>query len=123
MEPEARYRDWARSADRPGVKHPDFHGDVITAFEWLPDKDTVRAIDGLAVHKYAAGHKEVAHLRNMTTDDAIQLGTRIGAPHGPVIEGEEATGPAAEAGAAEAATETASAFSGEDGFGDQPWFA
>lgn len=96
-----------------GFNHPGFHGEVIAELERLRPTDTVRVIDGLAVHKDAAGHMEVAHLSNMTRDDAVQLGTKIGALLGLVIEGEDGTEPGA-AGGAEARTETVSAFSHEE---------
>jgi hypothetical protein len=60
MEPEARYGDRKCSADRPVVKHPDFNGEVIAELERLLDNDTVRVIDGLAVHKDAAGWRTSA---------------------------------------------------------------
>jgi hypothetical protein len=36
----------------------------------------VRVIDALAVHKDAEGEIEVAHLSNLTLDEAVELGTR-----------------------------------------------
>jgi hypothetical protein len=95
-----------------GFNHPGFHGEVIAELERLHPTDTVRVIDRLAVHKDAAGHMEVAHLSNMTRDDAGQLGTKIGALLGLVIEGEDGTEPAV--GGAEDRTETVSAFSHEE---------
>jgi uncharacterized membrane protein len=78
-----------------GFNHPEFHGEVIAELERLRNNDTVRVIDGLAVHKDAAGHMEMAHLSNMTRDDAVQAGTKIGAPLGLVIEGGEGMEPGA----------------------------
>jgi hypothetical protein len=37
----------------------------------------VRVIDALAVHKDAEGEIEVAHLSNLTLDEAVELGTRL----------------------------------------------
>jgi uncharacterized membrane protein len=76
-----------------GFNHPNFHGEVIQELERLRDSDTVRVIDALAVHKDAEGEIEVAHLSNLTKDEAVELG----------IEGEEGLEKGAEAGAMAAA--------------------
>jgi hypothetical protein len=47
-------------------------------------------IDALAVHKYADGEIEVAHLSNLTLDEAVELGSKVGALIGLGIEGERA---------------------------------
>jgi uncharacterized membrane protein len=87
-----------------GFEHPEFHGEIIAELERLKESDTVRVIDALAVHKDAEGEIEVAHLSNLTKDEAIELGTKIGALIGLGIEGEEGLQAGAEAGA-EAASE------------------
>jgi hypothetical protein len=46
-------------------------------------------IDSLAVYKDAHGGLEVEHLSNLTEQEAIELGTKIGALTGLGIEGEE----------------------------------
>src|SRR5215470_13823675 len=87
-----------------GFEHPHFHGEVIAELERLRESDTVRVIDSLAVYKDAKGNLEVEHLSNLTQDEAIELGTKIGALIGLGIEGEEG----AEAGAAMGAQQAAS---------------
>jgi uncharacterized membrane protein len=82
-----------------GFEHPDFHGEIIAELERLKESDTVRVIDALAVHKDADGEIEVAHLSNLTTDEAIELGSKVGALIGLGIEGEEGMQAGAEAGA------------------------
>ena len=72
-----------------GFDHPDFHGEIIAELERLHDEDTVRVIDALAVHKDADGEIEVLHLSNLTKDEAIELGSKVGALIGLGIEGEE----------------------------------
>ena len=72
-----------------GFSHPNFHGDVIAELERLHDEQTVRVIDALAVHKDADGEIEIAHLSNLTRDEAIELGSVIGALIGIGIDGEE----------------------------------
>ena len=96
-----------------GFEHPEFHGEIIAELERLKESDTVRVIDALAVHKDADGEIEVAHLSNLTKDEAIELGSKVGALIGLGIEGEEGMYAGAEAGA-EAAEEGVSAFSDEE---------
>ncbi len=86
-----------------GFKHPDFHGEIIAELERLHDEDTVRVIDALAVHKDADGEIEVEHLSNLSKDEAIELGSKIGALVGLGIEGEEGAEQGAALGAAAAA--------------------
>src|SRR5829696_1116453 len=86
-----------------GFNHPNFHGEVIQELERLRDSDTVRVIDALAVHKDAEGEIEVAHLSNLTKDEAVELGSKVGALIGLGIEGEDGLEKGAEAGAMAAA--------------------
>ena len=95
-----------------GFNHPDFHGEIIAELERLRDSDTVRVIDALAVYKDAAGEVEVEHLSNLTTDEAVELGSKVGALIGLGIEGEDGLEKGAEAGAA-AAAEGVEVFSDE----------
>ena len=96
-----------------GFEHPEFHGEIIAELERLKEKDTVRVIDALAVHKDADGEIEVVHLSNLTKDEAIELGSKVGALVGLGIEGEEGMHAGAEAGA-EAAADGISVFSDEE---------
>jgi uncharacterized membrane protein len=95
-----------------GFNHPDFHGEVIAELERLRASDMVRVIDALAVYRNVEGDLEVEHLSNLTEEEAIELGTKIGALVGLGIDGEEGMGAGAEAGAETAAAE------GIDVFGD-----
>jgi uncharacterized membrane protein len=72
-----------------GFNHPNFHGEIIEELEKLRESDTVRVIDSLVVYKDAEGEIEVEHLSNLTTDEAIELGSKVGALIGLGIEGEE----------------------------------
>jgi uncharacterized membrane protein len=100
-----------------GFNHPNFHGEVIAELERLRENDMVRVIDSLAVYKDAAGELEVEHLSNLTEDEAIEVGSKIGALIGLGIAGEEG----AEAGAMEGAEEVA-AEGGLDVFSeDEAW--
>ena len=96
-----------------GFNHPNFHGEIIEELEKLRATDAIRVIDALAVHKDAEGEIEVAHLSNLTLDEAVEMGTKIGALIGLGIEGEEGMEAGAEAGA-EAAAEGFEVFDEED---------
>jgi uncharacterized membrane protein len=94
-----------------GFERPDFHGEIIRELERLRESDAVRVIDSLAVYKDRDGNIEVEHLSNLTQDEAIELGTKVGALIGLGIEGEEGMEAGALAGA-EAAAGGASMLSG-----------
>ncbi|MFF0344333.1 hypothetical protein [Kribbella sp. NPDC004875] len=96
-----------------GFNHPNFHGEIIEELERLRETDAIRVIDALAVHKDAEGEMEVAHLSNLTLDEAVEMGTKIGALIGLGIEGEEGIEKGAEAGA-EAAADGFEVFDDEE---------
>jgi len=96
-----------------GFSHPDFHGEVIGELERLRETDTVRVIDALAVYKDAEGGIEVEHLSNLTADEAVELGSKVGALVGLGIAGEEGFEAGAALGAEQAA-DGISLFSEED---------
>ena len=96
-----------------GFSQPDFHGEIIAELERLRESDTVRVIDSLAVYKDADGELVVEHLSNLSQDEAIELGTKIGALIGLGIEGEAGVEAGALAGA-EAAAGGVEVFNDED---------
>jgi uncharacterized membrane protein len=96
-----------------GFSHPEFHGEIVAELERLRESDTVRVIDALAVHKDADGEIEVQHLSNLSKDEAIELGSKVGALIGLGIEGEDGAIAGAEAGA-EATAEGVHMFSDEE---------
>ncbi|OLT18841.1 hypothetical protein BJF78_11615 [Pseudonocardia sp. CNS-139] len=96
-----------------GFENPEFHGEIVAELERLRATDTVRVVDALAVHKDAAGEIEVAHLSNLTDEEAREFGSAVGALIGLGIEGDEGIVAGAEAGA-EATAEGVSVFSDED---------
>jgi uncharacterized membrane protein len=97
-----------------GFNHPDFHGEVIAELERLHENGMVRVIDSLAVYKDADGDLEVEHLSNLTQEEAIELGSKIGALIGLGIDGEEGMEAGAEAGAEQAAEEGINVFGGDE---------
>ena len=96
-----------------GFRHPDFQGEILAELERLRESDTVRVIDSLAVYKDADGEIEVEHLSNLTADEAMELGSKVGALIGLGIEGEEGIEAGAVAGA-EAAEDGVQVFSDEE---------
>lgn len=100
-----------------GFNHPDFHGEIIEELERLRENDMVRIIDALVVYKDAEGELEAEHLSNLTEDQAIELGSKIGALIGLGFEGEEGMEAGAIAGAEEVAAEGGvKVFSEEEGW-------
>ena len=95
-----------------GFNHPEFHGKIISELERLHDEGTVRVIDALAVHKDADGEIEVQHLSNLTKEEAIEVGSVVGALVGLGIAGEEGAEQGAAVGA-EAAADGVELFSDE----------
>ena len=89
-----------------GFNQPDFHGEIIAELERLRETGTIRVIDALAIYKSADGELEVEHLSNLSEDEAIEYGTRIGALVGLGIEGEEGVEAGAAAGAEEVAADS-----------------
>jgi uncharacterized membrane protein len=96
-----------------GFSEPDFHGEIIAELERLRESDTIRVIDSMVVYKDADGELEVEHLSNLSTEEAIELGSKIGALIGLGIEGEDGVEAGAAAGA-EAAADGVSMFSEEE---------
>jgi uncharacterized membrane protein len=97
-----------------GFAHPEFHGEVIAELEKLRQSDMVRVIDALAVHKDENGEIEVAHLSNLTQDEAIELGSKVGALVGLGMDGEEGAELGAAAGAQVAADQGVHVFDEEN---------
>jgi uncharacterized membrane protein len=99
-----------------GFNHPDFHGEIIAELERLRENDTIRVIDSLAVYKDAEGELEVEHLSNLSEQEAIELGSKIGALIGLGIDGEEGAEAGAIAGAEEAAEDGVNVFGEQAGW-------
>jgi len=96
-----------------GFERPDFHGEIIGELDRLRASDTVRVIDALAVHKDADGGVEVVHLSNLSQDEAVELGSTVGALVGLGLDGEVGMLAGAEIGA-EAGAEGIEVFSDEE---------
>lgn len=96
-----------------GFPEPNFHGQIIAELERLRESDTVNVVDALAVHKDAGGEIEVMHLSNLSDEEAVELGTKVGALIGLGIEGETGFEAGARAGA-EAAADGIEVFTDDD---------
>jgi uncharacterized membrane protein len=96
-----------------GFQDPDFHGEIIDELERLRQSDTVRVIDALAVYKDPGGELAAMHLSNLSEDEAVEVGSVVGALVGLGFDGEEGAEAGAQAGAA-AAADGIEAFSEAD---------
>ena len=96
-----------------GFDQPDFHGEIIAELERLRESDAVRVIDSLVVYKDADGELAVEHLSNLSEEEAVELGTKVGALVGLGIEGEAGLETGAELGA-EAGADGVQVFDDED---------
>ncbi len=96
-----------------GFDRPEFHGEIIAELQRLHDSGAVRVVDGLAVHKDADGEIEVQHLSTLSKEEAIEVGSKIGALIGLGIEGEKGAEEGAVLGA-EAAADGVEVFSDEE---------
>ena len=83
-----------------GFDSPDFEGEVAEELARLRDIDALRIIDALAVYKSAAGEKTVVSASNLTEDESIEFGAKVGALVGLGAAGEEGFKAGAEIGAA-----------------------
>jgi uncharacterized membrane protein len=96
-----------------GFNKPDFHGEIIEELVNLAATDTVKVIDSLAVYKDKNGELEAEHLSTLSQEEAVEVGSTIGALIGLGFEGEEGM----EAGAligAEAGAEGISVFPSDE---------
>ncbi|HEY5988562.1 MAG TPA: hypothetical protein VIV12_19600 [Streptosporangiaceae bacterium] len=96
-----------------GFRHPNFHGEIIDELERLRENDMVRVIDSLVVYKDEKGELEAEHLSNLSEEEAIELGSKVGALIGLGFEGEAGMEAGEAAGAREAAAEGLDLLGGE----------
>ena len=98
-----------------GFAHPEFSGEILNELQRLREADTIRVIDALAVYKDKQGEVAILEMSNLTTDEQIELGAKIGALVGIGAFGDdEAVEEMALAGAETAAAEGIGVFSAED---------
>jgi uncharacterized membrane protein len=99
-----------------GFAHPEFRGEILDELQRLRDADTIRVIDALGVYKDTKGEVAVLKMSNLTLDEEIELGAKIGALVGIGAFGddEEAVESVALAGAETAAEQGVDMFSAEE---------
>ena len=96
-----------------GFSHPEFHGEIIEEVGAAAGERYGAGDRRGAVHKDADGEIEVAHLSNLSKEEAIELGSKVGALIGLGIEGEEGFEAGVVAGA-EAAADGVEVFSSNE---------
>jgi uncharacterized membrane protein len=99
-----------------GFTHPEFRGEILDELQRLRDADTIRVIDALGVFKDTKGEVAILKMSNLTLDEEIELGAKIGALVGIGAFGDddEAVESVALAGAETAAAEGVDMFSAEE---------
>jgi len=82
-----------------GFDKPDFEGEILDELERLRESDTVRVIDSLGVYKDADGEVAVIRMSNISRDEAMEIGSIVGALIGLGAAGEAGMEAGAELGA------------------------
>jgi uncharacterized membrane protein len=88
-----------------GFKSPEFRGEVLDELSRLRESNAVRVIDALTLYKDPEGAMYVVRTSNLTTDESVEFGAKVGALIGLGVAGEEGFVEGAELGA----------LAGEDG--------
>lgn len=74
-----------------GFRNPRFSGEIVAELERLRRTKAIRVLDALAVFKDPEGHIEVEHLSSLSTEEAVAVGSKVGALVGLGIDGERWT--------------------------------
>lgn len=82
-----------------GFDSPDFEGEIVDELARLRDIDAVRVIDALAVYKSADGDMTIVSASNLTEDESVELGAKVGALVGLGAAGDEGFAAGAQIGA------------------------
>lgn len=96
-----------------GFENPDFRGEGLEELQKLRESDTIRVIDALAVVKDADGEVLAVEWSNLTSEEEVEMGAKIGALIGLGVAGEEGFVSGAELGAETAAKEGIDVFDDE----------
>lgn len=83
-----------------GFPEPNFQGGIINELERLRENEMVRVVDSLVIYKDESEGLAIERLSNLSQDQAIEMGSKIGALIGLGAEGEEGFVAGALAGAA-----------------------
>ncbi len=82
-----------------GFKSPEFRGEALDELARLRESNAVRVIDALALYKDPEGVMNVIRLSNLTEDESVEFGAKVGALIGLGAAGEEGFVAGAELGA------------------------
>jgi uncharacterized membrane protein len=82
-----------------GFESPEFKGEVLDELTRLRESNAVRVIDALVVYKTSEGDMIAGHFENLTTDESIEFGSKVGALIGLGAAGGEGFAAGAELGA------------------------
>jgi uncharacterized membrane protein len=96
-----------------GFANPDFKGEGLEELQKLRESDTIRVVDALAVVKDADGEVLAVEWSNLTSEEEVEMGAKIGALIGLGVAGEEGFVTGAELGAETAAKEGVDVFDDE----------
>jgi uncharacterized membrane protein len=95
-----------------GFNSPDFQGEVLDELSRLRESNAVKVIDALLVYKDEEGDMAVAKASNLTEDESVEFGAKVGALIGLGAAGEDGFMAGAELGAL-AGEEGLDIFSGD----------
>lgn len=96
-----------------GFSQPNFQGEILAELDRLAAADTVRVIDGIAVHKDKDGEVTILKRSDLSEKEAAEFGAVVGALVGLGAAGEEGMVAGAELGA-EAGAGGVDVFSAEE---------
>lgn len=82
-----------------GFKSPEFRGEVLDELTRLRESNAVRIIDALTLYKDSEGVMNVVRISNLTADESVEFGAKVGALIGLGAAGEEGFVEGAELGA------------------------
>ncbi len=82
-----------------GFDSPDFKGEVLDELARLRESNAVRVIDALVVYKTPEGDTVVGNFENLTIDESVEFGSKVGALIGLGAAGAEGFVAGAELGA------------------------
>ena len=88
-----------------GFKSPEFRGEALDELSRLRESNAVKVIDALALYKDPEGDMTVMRISNLTEEESVEFGAKVGALIGLGAAGEEGFVEGAELGA----------LAGEDG--------
>lgn len=82
-----------------GFAHPEFKGEVLEELHRLRESNTIKVIDSLAVAKDSQGEVIALEMSNLTPEEEVEFGAKLGALIGLGAAGEEGAEVGAEVGA------------------------